>query len=119
MAKTPKVAPLVHRVYTLPPESKKAVVAARTRSRQTTRQWLTAATTDTLPALITDLAAIGLAAPKTRKPCRWRWDAEALEALRQAATVTGLPQNLLLALLVQRHAAAKPAKTRRAAKGGK
>lgn len=80
-------------------------MSARDRRKTTTRAWLREATTDTLPTLVAELAALGLSADGESGPCRWRFDAESLSAIQAASAATGLPQTLVLSLLVAKHAA--------------
>jgi hypothetical protein len=105
---------MVHRVYRLPKSAKETMTEARDRRHTTTRAWLREATTDTLPALVAELAALGLSTTDDAAPCRWRFDHESLTALQGASKQTGLPQTMLLSLLVAKHATASaPRRVRR------
>jgi hypothetical protein len=98
-----------HRVLQLPATTKAAAQTARTKSRKTMRAWLAEATEQRLPALVLALRALGLGADGTgdgseRKAARWRFDEATLAALAAASEQTGLPQTLLLSLVVRQAA---------------
>jgi hypothetical protein len=91
---------------TLPEQTKAAAQTARDKAKKTMREWLTQATEQRLPALVSALRGLGFGAEEgERKAARWRFDAETLQALAAASEQTGLPQTLLLSLVVRQHAA--------------
>jgi hypothetical protein len=78
-----------HRVLTLPEQTKAAAQTARDKAKKTMREWLTQATEQRLPALVSALRGLGFGAEEgERKAARWRFDAETLQALAAASEQT-------------------------------
>lgn len=107
----------VHRVYPLPEATITRLRQARDRAETTNRTWLLEATAARLPGLVDSLRALGFGAEETaKKTARLPLDPETLEALQTASAATGLPQTLLLRLVIDQHAEQAPKRKRRTTK---
>ncbi|MBD3675706.1 MAG: hypothetical protein HUJ26_19515 [Planctomycetaceae bacterium] len=104
----------VHRVYPLPEETIERMRTARDRAESTNRTWLLEATAARLPGLVDSLRALGFGTAETpKKNARLPLDPETLEALQAASQTTGLPQTLLLQLVIDAHATEQAPKRKR------
>ena len=86
----------VYRVYRLPEDLRKRVTAKREKANVTLQSVIEAATTESLPKIVSTLKTMGMGFDGKKRPARLPMTDSLLAAFKVASKQTGIPASRLL-----------------------